>query len=516
MGIKPNSFTPEVLLSAPRRGPAIPNHDGTLALYSVSTYSFGDQETTKEIWILDVKKGTSTLFTNDSEAHDAQWLGDGTNAILWLQSGAKGITSLMVGDGDEPTKASYTADVILARFSNLKLKCLADGTIACAMTGLATPEGSLYNEETAEKPKSSARVYDKFFVRYWNKYIIPQRNVIWYSTLSKSEGKYSLSAPVHNALKGTDFECPFDDGIGDGRSAFDISTTGILFSSWKRSKDPNSTAAKVYYIPLKTFIEEKAPKPRRIDTGELKGSTSNPRFSPCGRKAAFLATPYTSEFFESYLLLVPDLTTSLHAMNVSMATGSSWEVYPSDFEWSSDGKFIYMTANDCGRVKLFSLSLKFLVSDGDADLKLLTRDGAVSAYFCLGENSQKLLVSSSSLVDNSKYSIIDCAEPENQIVISSWSKNGLRLGLDPAQVSEMWFEGDGDYCVQAWIVKPSYFDENKTYPLALLIHGGPQDAWREAWSTRWNPAVWAEQGYIVVMPNVTGSIGFGLDFVKGM
>jgi len=119
MGIKPKSFTPEVLLSAPRQGPAIPNHDGTLALYSVSTYSFDDHETTKEIQILDIKTGSSYLFTNDSEAHDAQWLGDGTNAIMWLQSGAKGITNLMIGDGDEPTKPSYTADVIPAPFSNL-------------------------------------------------------------------------------------------------------------------------------------------------------------------------------------------------------------------------------------------------------------------------------------------------------------------------------------------------------------------------------------------------------------
>jgi dipeptidyl aminopeptidase/acylaminoacyl peptidase len=515
MGIKPKGFTPEVLLSAPRRGPAIPNHDGTLALYSVSTYSFDDHETTKEICIMDIKNGSSALFINDSEAHDAQWLGDGTNAIIWLQSGENGSTSLMIGDGDEPSKASYTADVILAPFSNLKLKSLSDGTIACVMTGLATPEGFLYNEETAEKPKSSARIYDKLYVRWWNKYIIPQRSVIWYSKLAKSDGKYSLAAPVHNALKGTDFECPFDDETADGASAFDISTTGILFSSRKRSENPNMSHPNVYFVSLSTFVEEVAPKPQRIHTGEYKGFTSNPRFSPCGKKAALLTTPDITTSYETRLLLVPDLTTSLHAMDICKATGTSWEVFPSDFEWSSDGKCIYMTADDCARVKLFSLSLSSLMCDEEVIPKALTWDGAVSGYYSLGKDGQKLLVSSSSLVDNSTYSIIDCAEPENQTVISSWSKNGIRFGLDPVQISEMWFEGAGDYCVQAWVVKPSNFDENKTYPLALLIHGGPQDGWREAWSTRWNPAVWAEQGYVVVAPNVTGSTGFGLDFTNG-
>lgn len=65
-------------------------------------------------------------------------------------------------------------------------------------------------------------------------------------------------------------------------------------------------------------------------------------------------------------------------------------------------------------------------------------------------------------------------------------------------------------------MKPSFFDEKKKYPLALLIHGGPQSSWGDAWSTRWNPAVWAEQGYVVVAPNVTGSTGFGLDLTRGV
>jgi dipeptidyl aminopeptidase/acylaminoacyl peptidase len=516
MVIKAKCFTPEVLLSAPRRGPAIPNHDGTKALYSVSTYSFDDHEQTQEILVMDIKTGSSTLFTNDTEAHDAQWLGDGTNAIIWLQSGAKGITSIMIGDGDEPSKASYTADVILAPFSNLKLKLLADGTIACAMTGLATPEGSLYNEETAEKPNSSARIYDHLLVRFWNKYIIPQRNAIWYSKLAKSDGKYSLAAPMHNALKGTDFECPFADDSGDGADAFDISTTGILFSSWKRSENPNVSSPNVYFVPLRTFVEEEAPAPRRIRTGDYHGSTANPRFSPCGKMAALLVTPDNdTAFLEQRLFLIPDLSTSLHALDVLNAAGSVWDLFPSGFEWSADGKSINMTADDCGRVRLFSLALRSLISDEEVTPKALTRDGAVAAYFALGDNGQKLLVTSTSLVDNSTYSIIDYAEPGKETIVSSWSKNGLKLGLSPKQVSEMWFEGAGDYCVQAWVVKPSYFDESKKYPLALLIHGGPQDGWREAWSTRWNPAVWAEQGYVCVMPNVTGSTGFGLDFTLG-
>jgi pre-mRNA-splicing helicase BRR2 len=59
------------------------------------------------------------------------------------------------------------------------------------------------------------------------------------------------------------------------------------------------------------------------------------------------------------------------------------------------------------------------------------------------------------------------------------------------------------------VIKPSSFRDGEKYPLAYLIHGGPQGAWNNGWSTRWNPAVFAEQGYVVVCPNPTGSTGYG-------
>lgn len=63
--------------------------------------------------------------------------------------------------------------------------------------------------------------------------------------------------------------------------------------------------------------------------------------------------------------------------------------------------------------------------------------------------------------------------------------------------------------IHAWIVKPEGFCPDKKYPLAFLIHGGPQGSWGDSWSTRWNPKVMADQGYVVVALNPTGSTGFG-------
>lgn len=78
------------------------------------------------------------------------------------------------------------------------------------------------------------------------------------------------------------------------------------------------------------------------------------------------------------------------------------------------------------------------------------------------------------------------------------------------------FKGAEDYDIQAWVITPSSFDKSRKYPLALYIHGGPVDAWRDSWSTRWNPLVLAEQGYVVVAPNPTGSVGFGQKLAEGI
>jgi dipeptidyl aminopeptidase/acylaminoacyl peptidase len=78
---------------------------------------------------------------------------------------------------------------------------------------------------------------------------------------------------------------------------------------------------------------------------------------------------------------------------------------------------------------------------------------------------------------------------------------------------EIWTKGSEDAQVQSFVVKPPGFDPAKKYPVLLLIHGGPQGAWSQSWSYRWNAQVFAAAGYVVVMPNPRGSTGFGQKFI---
>jgi hypothetical protein len=106
MTIRANKFTPEVLLSAPRRSAATPNGDGSLALFTVSTYSFQSHSKSAEVRILDIKTGQSTLLNNDLNASEPTWL-DNT-LIVWLQGGEKGTTKLLLGDARTPTHEFVT------------------------------------------------------------------------------------------------------------------------------------------------------------------------------------------------------------------------------------------------------------------------------------------------------------------------------------------------------------------------------------------------------------------------
>jgi dipeptidyl aminopeptidase/acylaminoacyl peptidase len=416
-----------------------------------------------------------------------------------------------------------TLATINGSVGNLKICRLNGKTFAIALTGQSTASGDLYNSELADKPLSSGKVYTSLFVRQWDSYVQENKSTIWYGALSNQEGKYVLSGlsnllmteKGYNPLKLESPVPPFG-----GSDNFDISKAGLVFIS----KDPkidraNHTKTDLYYVPLKSFTESKAPLPQIIKTGNLRGYCGTPLFSPDAKSVAF--TRMKNDKYESdkpRLLLIPDI---LDPSNVQEYFESKdgdglWDRCPSISCWSLDGKDLYLTAEEHGRAKLWKTTAFPNNSKTNNLPTALFTQGAISDVKPLGKGTDKLFVTTTSLIDNSTYGILDPSGKDKIISISSNSKNGKAFGLSQNQVDEFWYQGAGDYKVHAWVMKPSNFDKTKKYPLAYLIHGGPQGAWLESWSTRWNPAIFAEQGYVVVTPNPTGSTGYGMSFQNGI
>ena len=389
------------------------------------------------------------------------------------------------------------------------------------------------NPDNASKPfYSTGRVYSSLYVRHWDAYTTDTSNAIWYGGLRRHpQGTgtgaggvtpYSLQPErgLINALAGTKLSSPVPPFGGTGD--FDLGPKGLVFVARDPELSPAVyTKSDLYFLPVASFGEEPAqpPIPRAIHTGGLRGYSAAPAFSNSGTSVAFTRmrdAQYESDKPRILLFDVDNVESGAREFYQTENEIGGWDAHPDSILWSADDSQLYVTADQHGHSKVWKLPSR--PRSGAEGLPIpLTHEGNVSEVTLLAEGSDKLFVSGTSLVDNSWYATLDPTSGELETV-SSNSKHGRSFGLSKSQVADIWFKGAGDYDVHAFVVTPSGFDKEggERLPLALLVHGGPQSAWSDAWSTRWNPAVFAEQGYAVVCPNPTGSTGYGTALQDGI
>ena len=524
MTIRATHFDPKVLLSAPRRSAGVPSASGQHVLFTSSSYSFETHSKSNEFRLLDTRSGESTVLSQ--QAVDAvNWLGD--DEFAWLQSGEEGSTEVWVGSlrgvGSKQGSdgGSYVAGRIAAPVGNLKVAKLGGGDeFAVVLSALAGADGELFNPEKAAKTQSTGRLYTGLYVRHWDAWRGRERNALWYGTLARENGgKYQLSK-LTNALKGTRLESPIEP-FG-GTDHFDVSERGVVFVSKDPELDPAlNTKCNVYLLNVKSWTQSSKEKPKQIVIEEFEGASTSPVFSPDARQVAFLSmrrNGYESD--QNRIFVVGDLEAAELRASCEhgvVAAQAGWDRSPSAISWTVDGRALLATAEDVGRARLF------MIQSGQKAPFPLTEDGSVGDVVPLGEPG-KIFYTGSSLIDNSVFAIIQVSDEQADVSVSTlWthsnSGHGSKFGLKSKQVSSIWTPASNPKVtkeVHSWVVRPSNFDDSKKYPVAYLIHGGPQGAWGDSWSTRWNPAVFAEQGFIVVTPNITGSTGYGQDFTDAI
>jgi dipeptidyl aminopeptidase/acylaminoacyl peptidase len=177
----------------------------------------------------------------------------------------------------------------------------------------------------------------------------------------------------------------------------------------------------------------------------------------------------------------------------------------SDFKLSRDGRTIFFTTTWNGVDALYRVPF-----DGGKP-ELLTNEREIGSVSSPQPGTDFIVMSKSSLTAPAELFRQSLGRKELQPLTHE----------NDAWLREVTFEnpesltvpGAGGVPIQYWLLRPSGFDSAKKYPVVFLIHGGPQGAWDDAWSYRWNPALWAAQGWVVVAPNPRGSFGFGQKFV---
>ncbi|KAK3117510.1 hypothetical protein LTR53_001027 [Teratosphaeriaceae sp. CCFEE 6253] len=514
-------FTPEVLLSAPRRSAGVPNPSGTRILYTSSTYDFGTHKKTIELRLLDVATNDSHLLATDDEVSDFNWLDDGR--FFCLQAEKDGTTSLYAADvskvPDSPV-THYVVEKIPTSASNLKI-CKLDAKgyeLAVVVSAQALLDGSLLTpQEAKKKTQATGRLYSKLYVRHWDHYVDKARNALFTALMRRGEdGKYRLSG-LTNALKGSGLECPM--GPFGGTDNFDIRRTGLIFVA----KDPElnvalGTKCNVYLLNMKSWGEVDSAEIEEIPISGYEGAATCPVFATDGTKGAFLMMKGGDyEADKNAIFVLSDVSAQasrprsvLMPQEASTIRDSFWDHSPQAIVFSADGKSLLVVAEDKGTASSYDVQLIFNNEPPRPALSLTTQ-GYVSDIKALSNG--RVFLSGSTLVDNSWYGIMSTGKDASS---TSWthsnSMSGNKFGLSASQVSYIWTPASNPKItkeIHSIVTRPSNFDKSKKYPVAYFIHGGPQGSWSDSWSTRWNPAVFAEQGYIVIAPNPTGSTGYG-------
>src|SRR5262245_21840298 len=195
------------------------------------------------------------------------------------------------------------------------------------------------------------------------------------------------------------------------------------------------------------------------------------------------------------------------------ATGAKRTLFESpdlsvgEFKVAPDGSAIAFVATNLGEDNLFRLPLDSGGTSGPP--QQITRGGSVSA-FDFGPNFAVIL--RSTLTAPAVIFRITRETMDSPQALTREIESGLKdVAFAKPEIATV--PGTGGTPIQYWIVRPPAFDSSKKYPVVFLIHGGPQGAWTDAWSFRWNPSLWAAQGWVVVAPNPRGSFGFGQTFV---
>ncbi|WP_170268912.1 S9 family peptidase [Pseudoalteromonas ruthenica] len=223
-------------------------------------------------------------------------------------------------------------------------------------------------------------------------------------------------------------------------------------------------------------------------------------FSADGRYLAYKAT--TKPGFESdkFTLQLLDLRTG-----ENKALAPQWDRSVSSFQFGANGRAIYATAKDLGQTSLFEISTGF------GDIRSVFSDGYVGDVQVVGEQ----IVFSRHALNSPKELYRINRDGSGLMQLSDVNKEKM-ADVTLGDVEQFSFSGANDEQVYGYLVKPAQFDANKRYPLAFLVHGGPQGSFGNMFHSRWNAQLWAAQGYGVVMIDFHGSVGYGQAFTNSI
>ena len=461
--------------------------DGSRMILRITSAAPGRNRLESRLWTIRADgTGLRRLTSSRGRESNPVFAPDGRSLFLLSgsHSGDRQIVRLPI-DGGEPV-AITSSPIDIESFVVSR-----DGT-KVAFSAMVFPDrGSDSLARTAEWLKevaarpASGQIHDRLFVRHWDEWKTGRRRHLFVQAVD--------GGPAVDVMPGMDADAPTKPFGGNEQYTFTPDGTGIVFTARDVGREEAwSTDLDLFVAP----IDGSAP-PRKLTT-ENRATDTDPSFSPDGMLLAYLAMDHPGYEADKQTVIVrgwPD--------GASHRLTDQWDRSATSLEWSPDGRTLYVLADDTGQSSLFAIDVA---------------SGSVAPIVDRGHLTQVQAVGDAVL-----YVMASLEGPADlHVVVDGRHRQITRLnaaklrGVEIGEGEQFTFAGWNGETVHGYLVKPPGFDPSRKYPIAFVIHGGPQASLANAWGYRWNPHVYAGAGYAVVMIDFHGSTGYGQAFTDSI
>ncbi len=543
-------FTFEDMMKLKRVGDPQVSPDGKWVIFSVVDVDLAANTKTPHIWIVPTAGGQEREIIADQDADRPRWAPDGKRFVFL--STKEGGSQVWVADFDGGSGAVTALHKLTSIATEAGGELWSPNSNMVVFTSDVYPEcdGAPKEEEAcntrkvdeAAKSKVKALIFNHLLYRHWNAYKEGKRSHILVIGVPKSfpnnSGAYNGALmPIPKDITPGDYDAPVFSLGGQDDYAFSPDGQEICYASNHDKNPAASTNNDLWIVPVSVGAGDSPAqvlaKTRNI-TADNPASDSSPLYSPDGRYIAYRAQQRPGYESDRFRLMLYDRKTG-EKKNATEA----FDHWVGTFTWAPDSKRMYFSAKDKREAPIYSLSFEATGKDLGAHAKIeelirgFNDDPTVAANGMLFYTSMSLEHPS----EISAVSQIPCsnAPAENPSAGERAYKHLLCLAnplthfndavlsqVDMSPLESFWFTGAHDDKVEGFLVKPPNFDASKKYPVKFLIHGGPQGAWGDDWSFRWNPELFASptsatpNGYVVIMINFHGSTGYGQKFIDAI
>jgi dipeptidyl aminopeptidase/acylaminoacyl peptidase len=490
----PRGLTVDDLVNMERIGSPAVSPDATRVVYTVRSTDMGKNRGHTELWMVDLrgaKPAPMRLTNGTANSSDPEWSPNG-DAVYFLssRSGSSQVWRLPLAGGEAARVTDLPLDVDNFRLAPGGDRLALGLAVFRDCADLACTKARL---DAGAKDKASGRVYDRLFVRHWDSWS-DGRNAVLYSAPIDASGRVS-AAPV--SLSGTlDGDVP-SKPFGD-RDEYRFSPDGktIVFSARLAGK----TEAWSTNFDLFTVPAAGGQAPRNL-TADNPAWDTKAVYSPDGRTLAYLAMARPGFEADRFQIVLMDV-----ASGKKKNLAASWDRSAGSLAWSTDGKTLVVDAEDLGQHRLFALDV------ASGKVSPLTDKGSIGAFDLRRDT---VVYTQSNLASGAQLHALKLnagARPTQLTWLNAERLADVRFG----EFEQFSFAGANGDTVYGHVMKPWNAKPGATYPIAFLVHGGPQGSFGNGWSYRWNPQVYAGAGYATVFIDFHGSTGYGQKFTDSI